>query len=106
MNPKLKKILAELKKGLTALYGERLVNLILYGSQARGDAKPGSDIDLMVVLKDPIDYRQERQRVWEISYDLSYENDEVVSCILMSQKRFETEESPLLMNVRREGLAL
>ncbi len=31
--------------------GEDLVSLILFGSQARGDAKPGSDTDLLVVLK-------------------------------------------------------
>lgn len=35
MGPTLKNILAELRRGLEGLYGERLVRLVLYGSQAR-----------------------------------------------------------------------
>lgn len=39
MNEKLTAILAELRQYLEALYGERLVQIVLYGSQARGDAR-------------------------------------------------------------------
>ena len=49
MNPRLKAILTELRSRLESLYGDRLVKLILYGSQARGDAEPDSDIDVLVV---------------------------------------------------------
>jgi len=31
-------------------YGDRLVKLLLYGSQARGDARPWSDVDVLAVL--------------------------------------------------------
>ena len=43
MNDNLPEILAEIRHYFQELYGERLVQLILYGSQARGDAKPDSD---------------------------------------------------------------
>lgn len=50
MNDRLQTILAELRRRLQALYGPRLVRLVLFVSQARGDAEPGSDIDVLVVL--------------------------------------------------------
>jgi uncharacterized protein len=55
MSEKLATILAELRRHLEALYGPRLVHLVLYGSQARGDAEPSSDIDVLVVLQGPVD---------------------------------------------------
>ena len=46
------KVLADLRRGLSSLYGDRLVKLILFGSRARGDARPDSDYDIAVFLRD------------------------------------------------------
>jgi predicted nucleotidyltransferase len=54
MNEKLQTILTELRRRFEALYGERLVRMVLFGSQAREDAELGSDIDVLVVLKGPV----------------------------------------------------
>ena len=51
MLPKIQTLLTELRRRFEALYGERLVRMVLFGSQARGDAEPGSDIDVLVVLR-------------------------------------------------------
>ena len=54
MSEGLANLLAELRRRLESLYGPRLLRLMLYGSQARGDAGPGSNIDLPVVLEGPV----------------------------------------------------
>lgn len=70
MNPAIRPILEELKAGLTALYGDRLDRVILYGSQARGDARPDSDIDVLVVLKEPFDLAHEMDRTADLYLDM------------------------------------
>lgn len=52
MSPKIKRLLRELKEGLLSIYGEQLKAVYLYGSYARGDYEEGSDLDMLVVLKD------------------------------------------------------
>ncbi|MEG4009714.1 nucleotidyltransferase domain-containing protein [Microcoleus sp. Pol11C1] len=51
INDKLKNILMQLRSHFEQLYGDRLTQMVLYGSQARSDARPDSDIDILVVLK-------------------------------------------------------
>jgi len=99
-------ILSELRQRLEAIYGERLVRLVLFGSQARGDAEDGSDIDVMVVLKGQVSPCEEIERTEEIVAGISLEHDVVICCVFMAEDRFEHEQSPLLMNVRREGVSL
>jgi uncharacterized protein len=103
-NKKTKSVVAELHKKLAALYGKRLINMILFGSHARGDAEPGSDIDVLVVLKGPVNPGAEIARTSKTRAELSLQYDVVVSCIYISAVRYRTEQSPLLINVRREGI--
>ena len=51
LDDKLTLILTELWQHLTTLYGARLVDVVLFGSQACDDAVVGSDIDVLIVLK-------------------------------------------------------
>ena len=45
MNAALAPVLQQLRAGLEAQYGDRLDRVLLYGSQARGDAGPESDVE-------------------------------------------------------------
>jgi predicted nucleotidyltransferase len=103
---KLNHVLVELRRQLNELYGSRLVHLVLYGSQARGDAMPGSDVDVLVVLAGQVDPALEIERVTPISAALSLEYDIVISCVYVSDERYIQENSPLLLNVRREGVVV
>jgi predicted nucleotidyltransferase len=106
MNGKVQEILVELRRRFEALYGDRLKHMVLYGSQARGDAEPGSDIDVLVVLAGPVSACDEIARTIDDVAEISLQNNEVVCCVFVSQEQFERERSPLLLNVRREGIAV
>jgi len=97
-------IVSELRQHLEALYNERLAQIVLFGSQARGDAVSGSDIDVLVVLQGPVRPGQEIARTGEATALLSLKYDTVISCTFVSADRYTTERSPLLLNVRREGV--
>jgi predicted nucleotidyltransferase len=51
MKPKVSKILKHSRADLESIYGRRMANMILFGSLARGDAAPGSDVDVLLVLQ-------------------------------------------------------
>jgi predicted nucleotidyltransferase len=106
MNDKLTLLLAELRRRFEALYGERLVQMILFGSQARGDAEPGSDVDVLVVLKDPVHVGEEVDRTIDLVADLSLQHNEVISCVFIGENRFTHRYGPLLRNVRSEGIRI
>ncbi len=71
MDEKLRTILTELRRRLEALYGERLVQMVLFGSRARGDAKPDSDVDVLIVLRDRVNPGEEITRTGELTASLS-----------------------------------
>ena len=106
MNARIASIITELRREFNALYGERLVMVVLFGSHARGDDVPGSDVDLLVVLRGPVRPGAEIQRTGPSKAKLCLKYGEVVSTTFISAQRYETERSPLLLNVRREGVSV
>lgn len=99
-------LIPEIHATFASIYGNRLVKLLLYGSQARGDADPGSDIDVLVVLHGRVNPCEEISRVSEATSRLSLAYDTVISCLFMQEERYLHENSPLLMNIRREGVVI
>ena len=97
-------ILREFRNGLEQLYGARLVRLVLFGSQARDEANPGSDIDVMVVLRGPVNPHEEIGRLSAFKSELCLKHDVLVSCVYVSEAEYRQDGSPLLLNVRREGV--
>jgi uncharacterized protein len=104
MDAQLVPILTELRHRFEAFYGERLVQILLFGSQARGDATSGSDIDVFIVLKGLTSSGDEMTRTSALTASLSLQYDVVISRVFVSDEQFADKQSPLLLNVRREGI--
>jgi uncharacterized protein len=105
MSKELTEILQRLKICLREIYGDRLVKIVLFGSQARGEALRDSDIDVLVVLKGTVDLGEEIKKTSNVVAELSLEYDQVISRLFIDESRFNSYKSPLLQNIRREGIA-
>jgi predicted nucleotidyltransferase len=105
-NKQLSNLLIELKASLVELYGDRLFSLILFGSQARGEATPDSDIDVMTVLDDPVNVAEEIYRTSDIRYHFLNEYGELVSIIPTAKSAFLDAAISLIRVVKREGIEL
>lgn len=103
---KLQGILRGLRQDLARVLGDQLQSVILYGSQARGQARADSDIDVLVVVRDDSDYGDLIRRTSAAVSALSLQHDVVISRVFVSRERFEREQSPFLLNVRREGIPI
>ena len=105
-HPKLKEILAKFKEHLESVYSERLVLLVLFGSQARRNATTHSDIDVMIVLAEEVNIPQENKRLSEFVAELCLEYDVLITHVWAGLQDWETRQNPLLINIRREGVAV
>lgn len=99
-------ILNPLREYLQNEYHERLDRVILFGSQARGDATTSSDIDVLIVLQDPVNTSLEIDRTSHFIAQLCLDHNLLISRFFIPRSRFENENSPLLRNIRQEGIVL
>ncbi len=100
----LKTILSEVKNEIIKLYKENLVDIILYGSYARGDYNENSDIDLLVVLKSIETAGKETDKIVDAIYDINLKYNTLISVVPVSYDDYKSINSPLLLNVRQEGV--
>jgi len=98
--------LKEFKTNLNRIYGEQLKAVYLYGSYARGENVEGSDLDVVVVLKDFQRRAAEIRRTSELVGNLSLDYEITVSPLFLRENEWETNKFALLRNVKAEGVAL
>lgn len=91
---------------LRVLYGERLRDVLLFGSWARGDAHPESDIDLLVVLDEVPSRWDERRRMEPVLWRYSFENDTIVAATPVTTDDLQAGRMPVLARAREEGLSV
>jgi len=71
-------VLTRFRAALDRVYGNRVGRVVLFGSRARGDARPDSDCDVAVLLKDLADRWDEVDRIADIATDIMDETGEFV----------------------------
>lgn len=100
-------VIEEFKRRIEQRHPHELIRLVVFGSQARGEATTDSDIDILAVVN---------SQDWELGdvirdlgYELEIEHGLVLSIQVMSQQRYGERValgSTFLKNIEREGLAV
>jgi predicted nucleotidyltransferase len=103
-HPKLKEIMQELCNNLLETYKEQLIAVILFGSQARGDATPDSDFDVLIILKDLVKATKEIEKIGFFLSPLCLKYSVVISNVFYSLNHFEQEQTMLVKNIKKEGI--
>jgi predicted nucleotidyltransferase len=98
-------VLARFRKSLHEMYGNRLDRVVLFGSRARGDARPESDYDVAVFLRGMTDRVAELYRLADLSTDIIGETGEFVHAMPYRSEAYD-ERTPLMREIRREGVEL
>ncbi|HLG30241.1 MAG TPA: nucleotidyltransferase domain-containing protein [Candidatus Brocadiales bacterium] len=97
-------VIKEFRIEIERLYGKRLKKIVLYGSWARKEATEDSDIDVVVVLEGDVIPGREIDRMIDIITEINLRHNVLIAVYPVSEKDYLTLKSPLLMNVRREGV--
>lgn len=101
------KIISEISRAIKDFAPE--AKSILYGSEARGDAREGSDIDLLILLPDSYEGEKFFDRQMAISsmlYSISLKFNVDISPLILMPKIFHQRKTPFTVNIANEGIEL
>jgi predicted nucleotidyltransferase len=79
--------------------------IILFGSKARGDSDEHSDIDILIITAQPLNWKQEKAVV-EILFDIGMKYDVIFSPLFTSSDEWERgmfREFPIYNEIARDG---
>lgn len=94
-----------LKIDLKAALGDKMEDLVLFGSYSRGDFTECSDIDQLILVKGALS-REEIESVDNLTARYSLENDAVISGLVYPAEFYHNFNTPFLLNIKEEGISI
>ena len=98
-------ILSRFREAIATLYGDRLERVVLFGSRARGDARPDSDYDVAVFIRDLVDPASEMNRLADVGTDILYDVGRIVHAMPYRAGSYR-ERTPIMHEIRQDGIDL
>lgn len=105
----LQSITNQIKQCYQEVFGDDIVEVILYGSYARGDFTINSDIDIVAIVRgDRLELQNKCKLVWDKAAEIGVENDVIVSPSVIPYEEFENYRNslPYYRNIASEGIRI
>lgn len=105
--PQIQAAITAFVQRVAAEYPDLVLSVILYGSQARGEAENDSDIDLFIVIRQ--DSPSLREALADLAWQVQFEHNVVISDVIRSADQWhqmQTKRFPYFRSIEREGILL
>jgi uncharacterized protein len=96
----------KIRSRLEVAFQDRLQGVLLYGSEARGEARRDSDLDLMVLLEEPVRLGEDLETIVDALYPVQLEIEAPIHALPVSAQSFEAGEYGIYRRAKREGAFL
>ncbi len=101
-----RRIAVEAARRLGAAYGDRLREVVFFGSWVRGQAHEESDVDLLVVLDEVADRAHERDRIVDTLFDLEADSKRAIQAFPVALADAREPTRPFVKTALKEGVLL
>lgn len=96
----------QIKARLSGALGSRLRGIVAYGSRVRDDARPDSDLDLLVLLDGDVHLGRDLETIIRALYPLQLSVDYPIHALPVDARVYESGGYALYRNAGREGITL
>ncbi|MEI3491159.1 MAG: nucleotidyltransferase domain-containing protein [Blautia sp.] len=87
MSKLMQDLIEEYVEAIKKIYGSHVCQIILYGSYARGDFRPDSDVDIMILVDmSDLELKAYAQQLSYMTYDFNMDNDLDIKPIAKSEE--------------------